>query len=216
VPEADVTKAVARHDAALERARAAARPLIEAPSALGAERDVDARTPSARGPRDLARATGSVVHRLLEIAATEPAESARRQLAALCREAATEGGLGLAALEREVREVIEGFLASPLAPRLREAKAIARELPIVLRRDDGGVFRGSIDLLYESGAGDLVVADFKTDREDDETRLRERYREQLAVYADAVRAAHGLPARPKAELWLLRAGHVIDVPLGWS
>ena len=65
--------------------------------------------------------------------------------------------------------------------------------------------------MYREPGGDLFGADYKTDGETGESVLRERYREQLGVYADAVQAARELPAAPRAELWLLREGTRLPV-----
>jgi ATP-dependent exoDNAse (exonuclease V) beta subunit len=55
------------------------------------------------------------------------------------------------------------------------------------------------------------VADYKTDADD--TRAAELYAQQLAVYARAVRRALDLEDLPRAELWMIRTGRVIPVPL---
>ena len=70
---------------------------------------------------------------------------------------------------------------------------------------------GSIDLIYRDEDGDVVVADYKTDDEPDEATMRERYRDQLQVYAAAVRDAQGLERLPRTELWLLRSGAIVEL-----
>ena len=55
------------------------------------------------------------------------------------------------------------------------------------------------------------MADYKTDALTDEPVLREKYGEQLAVYAEAVRAALGGATAPRTELWSLRDGKRIEL-----
>jgi len=164
--------------------------------------------PGADRPAAVARAVGIAVHRHLE---TWDASSAERveDLDALCTLAAEELGADAERVRREAGEVIGAFTASPLADRLARLDAIGRELPMLLRSERGTVYRGTIDLLYRDASGAIVVADFKTDRDTDAQALSERYAGQLAVYADAVREALMLDARPRTELWLLRAGRIV-------
>ncbi len=76
------------------------------------------------------------------------------------------------------------------------------------------IFRGNVDLLYRDDDGEVVVADYKTDREDDPRSLGRRYMDQLGVYAEAVRQAMGLATRPRTELWLLRSGSRVALGAG--
>jgi ATP-dependent helicase/nuclease subunit A len=114
-------------------------------------------------------------------------------------------------LEREAGEVLEAFLRSSLVERFREVEILDRELPLILAGEDGRLYRGYIDMLYRDPAGELVVADFKTDRDSDPNRLRETYAAQLDAYGRAVQLALGLPAPPRVELWHLRSGGVIPL-----
>jgi ATP-dependent helicase/nuclease subunit A len=93
------------------------------------------------------------------------------------------------------RQVVEDVLAHPL---LRAAALAAdqgrcyRETPVTLRLEDGALVEGTVDLAYES-ADAMVVIDFKTDRELE--GALDRYRRQVQIYASAVAAATGRPAR---------------------
>ena len=74
---------------------------------------------------------------------------------------------------------------------------------------------GSIDLLYRDPAsGELVVADYKTDRVEGEAALPERAA-ALRGPGRALPARHAggarLPAPPRFELWFLHAGAVVPV-----
>jgi ATP-dependent exoDNAse (exonuclease V) beta subunit len=81
-----------------------------------------------------------------------------------------------------------------------------------------GFVSGALDLLYrDPETGDLVVADYKTDRVEVEgdlsalTDLVGAYAPQARLYARAVREALDLPEPPRAELWFLWAGRVVAV-----
>jgi ATP-dependent exoDNAse (exonuclease V) beta subunit len=111
------------------------------------------------------------------------------------------------AVERETATILTAFARSPLAARLTSVEVLGREVPILLQ-DGPTAWRGTLDLLYREG-GEVVVADYKTDKEEDEALLRERYGGQLDVYARAVAQALRLPRLPRRELWLLRAGRVV-------
>jgi ATP-dependent helicase/nuclease subunit A len=67
-----------------------------------------------------------------------------------------------------------------------------REMPMTWLLDDRTLVEGTVDLAYASGA-EMVVVDFKTDRELD--GALDRYRRQVQIYAAAVASATGRPAR---------------------
>jgi len=191
----------------------AARPPLRAPSDLrkDEERRTDETllTDAAVQSRETGRLVGVVVHRWLEDWRGEPRPDALRRLSDLCREVAEHEGVDAAELEHEACLVAEGFLDSDLAARLTSVEVLGRELPMLLRRDGGELFRGNIDLLYRDPEGPIVVADYKTDRETDGERLFELYGEQLALYAEAVQQALGLEPAPRTEIWALRAGSIV-------
>jgi ATP-dependent exoDNAse (exonuclease V) beta subunit len=118
-------------------------------------------------------------------------------LDALSRLAQTHGRvLGAVASEvsaatQVVREVIAHPLLVAAGRAAREGRCY-RETPVTLRADDGRVIEGFVDLAFEDEAGFCVV-DFKTDRELDSGL--ERYQRQVQIYAAAVAAASGRPAR---------------------
>ncbi len=108
---------------------------------------------------------------------------------------------------QEAERVLSEFAGSPLAPLWAGLDVLGREIPVLLS-EPGARWRGAIDLLYRDADGAVVVADFKIDASDD--GAIERHRDQLRVYADAVRRA--VPgARVRAELWMLRSGRVLEV-----
>ncbi len=118
------------------------------------------------------------------------------------------------------RKVLERFLASSLFERLQELApaVLGREVPLLLpgeEEGDGplGYLSGSIDFLYwEVPAGQLVVADFKTDAvasEEELTRAVGGYARQGELYCRAVQQAFALPERPHFELWFLQVGRIV-------
>ncbi|HET6952021.1 MAG TPA: PD-(D/E)XK nuclease family protein, partial [Acidimicrobiales bacterium] len=98
--------------------------------------------------------------------------------------------------------------------------------PVVVPLHDGRAlrFRGSADRIDDGPAGSLVVLDYKTGRPDDYRRLSPDNPDdrgtklQLAVYAQAARAAAGRPGAPViAEYWFVserggfgRTGYAVD------
>jgi ATP-dependent helicase/nuclease subunit A len=94
---------------------------------------------------------------------------------------------------------VGGALEHPI---LRRAAAsarkggIRRETPVVLTLDDGRLVEGVVDLAFREEMPDFVgwtVVDFKTDRESAESSAR--CLAQVRVYAQAIQAATGSPAR---------------------
>jgi len=132
--------------------------------------------------------------------------SLEANLPEVCEAVAAGSGVNQRDLGATVRKIVAAFRDSELAARLLEVDVVGRELPILVQRDSGQLFRGSIDLLYREPGGDLVVADYKTDLDDDDAALRRRYGGQLEVYAEAVARALELERPPRAELWLVRSG----------
>ena len=63
-----------------------------------------------------------------------------------------------------------------------------RELPVMVRLDDGTLIEGRIDLAWSSGTSWTVV-DFKTDR------MAKREVAQLQLYGLALQRTTGLPAK---------------------
>jgi ATP-dependent exoDNAse (exonuclease V) beta subunit len=201
--------AVAAYEAAATRFRELAAAPFLSPSSLDEEqeqrrlaRESDAVPRGLARTRDLAKAAGIVVHRALQVWNDGP-DALRADLERLAREVAAAESLDAEEVAAGAAEVLEAFLGSPLAPMFRRVDKLGREIPLLLRREgSAAVFRGSIDLLYRDGK-QVVVADYKTVA---------RYRGQLEVYAEAVRARFGLLFAPRAELWLLREGRRIELP----
>ncbi|MBK5198354.1 MAG: hypothetical protein JJE37_08730 [Methyloceanibacter sp.] len=86
-------------------------------------------------------------------------------------------------------------------PLMRRAAAISagslrREVPIMLRRDDGTLAEGVVDLAFLEEGPDFAgwtVVDFKTDLEIESGRAE--YSAQVALYAEAIERATNATAR---------------------
>jgi ATP-dependent exoDNAse (exonuclease V) beta subunit len=107
----------------------------------------------------------------------------------------------------EAIELAGRFHKSDLGRRAARAQRAEREFDFQLVIEDI-VLRGQIDLWFEE-AGELVVVDYKTDR--DESGMSS-YTLQLRLYAAALELYAGRPAR-RAVLFYLRSGNVHEVSL---
>jgi len=178
-------------------------------------------------PRGAALAAGTAVHGALETVDLAAGVAALPAVA----EAAAEHARSLAspreadAAERATRELLTRIAGGPCAKRLfelGEAGILARELSVVLEPSGEtgpvGCFVGSIDLVYRDPQdGELVVADYKTDRVESEEEIASalaHHSAQLEVYRRAVQAALRLSEPPRAELWFLWPGRIVEVPRG--
>ncbi len=115
---------------------------------------------------------------------------------------------GSAPESEEHAALVASFTQSELGRRASRAQRIEREFDFLLYIEDV-VLRGQIDLWFEE-SGELILVDYKTDRDQSSARS---YELQLQLYALALeRYAGRIPQR--AVLHYLRSGRVIDVPLG--
>ncbi len=94
---------------------------------------------------------------------------------------------------------IEVFLNSDLYKRIQNADKIFREQPFVFHKDIGGnkaLVQGIIDLLIIEN-DELVIIDYKSDYVKSLNVLKERYHQQLELYAEAASAALGKKVKEK-------------------
>jgi ATP-dependent exoDNAse (exonuclease V) beta subunit len=98
------------------------------------------------------------------------------------------------ATEAEIEAAVRTVVAALAHPIMRRAANLAvsdlrRETPIFLRREDGTLLEGVVDLAFREEAADFqwTVVDFKTDREFD--LYRAEYTAQVALYAQAIERA---------------------------
>ncbi len=110
----------------------------------------------------------------------------------------------------EARELSERFAATELGRRAARATRLEREFDFLLAVEDV-VLRGQIDLWFEE-SGELVLVDYKTDRDGPTGDGAVEYALQLRLYALALKIYAGrLPDR--AVLCYLRSGRVREVSL---
>jgi ATP-dependent helicase/nuclease subunit A len=98
------------------------------------------------------------------------------------------------AIDTEIEAAVHTVVATLAHPVMRRAASAAltnlrRETPIFLRREDGTLVVGVVDLAFREEAADFewTVVDFKTDREFELNRAE--YTAQVAYYAQAIERA---------------------------
>jgi ATP-dependent helicase/nuclease subunit A len=89
---------------------------------------------------------------------------------------------------RAAEEIARIALRHPLVAPV-PGREIFREMPVIVRLEDGTIIEGRVDLAWTDGASWTVI-DYKTDSAD-----RGRYKRQLQLYALALQRATGKPAR---------------------
>ena len=153
-------------------------------------RDVSVETVEVRTPRPGGARFGSLVHAILADIPLGDAD------AGTVADVAAAHRVLLGATTEEQSAALAVIDAVRTHPRWRDAVEAERrgrcyrELPITLKL--GAVLvEGTIDLAYEQ-AGQLVVVDFKTDRDVDDAL--EAYRRQVQIYVTALGEALTLPA----------------------
>jgi ATP-dependent helicase/nuclease subunit A len=200
-------EAVSAYDEAVKRLGEAGRP-VRAPSDEESWRSAGDETPDGRGlrravAREESRAVGVVLHQLLEQWDGREDDAIRSSLPEVSRAVALETGVDFVKIEKRAGEILERFLGSDLRQELAEIEILGQEIPLQSMREKGGVYRGTIDLVYRDTDGGIVIVDYKTDAEEDEQTLRDRYARQLEIYANATRDALNLDQSPRTELWHL-------------
>ena len=162
--------------------------------AMGApfEIDVTIERAAADGSRPGGARFGTLVHALLASVPLDGAEG----LSVLQLAEAHGRIVGADAPEiAAAADCVRQLLAHPVlaaAARAAQFGFCYREVPITWRLDTGAIVEGQVDLAYVAGE-ELVVVDFKTDRE--LNGAIEKYRRQVQVYAAAAGAALGRPVR---------------------
>jgi ATP-dependent helicase/nuclease subunit A len=166
---------------------------------------------------EIARRVGIAVHSALErldLRASDPRVALARARDESLRALPEDASPGHTAAAREAAgALLLRFEQGALFARLWASRdhVVARELPVLLppaRDDDAQDFvAGSIDLvLRDAATGELVVVDYKTDRDGADALApdrREAYRRQGAVYRRALAESLGQGAPPRFELWWL-------------
>jgi ATP-dependent helicase/nuclease subunit A len=105
----------------------------------------------------------------------------------------------------EANELVARFRTSDLGRRAASATRIEREFDFMFEIDDV-IVRGQIDLWFEQG-GELVMVDYKTDRDESAADV---YALQLRLYALALERYAG--RRPdRAILYYLRSNRMVEI-----
>ncbi len=145
-------------------------------------------TDVARAHRPRGRRFGALVHAALaHVPLLANATELERTVTAQAK------SMGSAEEERQAAiDAVAAVLRHPLWVRATSSASVHREVPLIVMLDEGRIAERRAYLAFREGDG-WVVVDFKTDFELDENRPR--YELQLAVYAKAIAAATGLPAK---------------------
>ncbi len=225
VPEGCLQRAVELAAARRAAADRMAQPVFRSASAEAHDRlrraeaegaDSMVESPSDQG---LAMALGTAVHEMLEVLDLD------RELAPQISEyragVVSELGSGRDGEEagRRAEELLTRIAEGGCLERLASVapNVLSRELPVLLWSEKegapGAVVSGIIDLVYRDPEDRrLVVADYKTDRVQDDDALAERthvYEPQVRIYANALQKALSLDHEPHTELWFLAADKIV-------
>lgn len=147
------------------------------------------KTTAPRGGRPHGIRFGTLVHAVLAECPLDADEAAVTRIA-------TVQGRIVGATRTEVDHAAIAAVHALRHPVLRAAAESAdcrREVPLVVRLEDGALVEAIVDLAFRSGDRWIVV-DFKTDGELSERRAQ--YEEQVRLYARGIRDATGLQAEP--------------------
>ena len=119
-------------------------------------------------------------------------------------------------------EAVAAFFESEIGRRLLAAEKIWRELPFSrlmkakerlypdIDDESASIFsQGVIDLLFREKDGSLILVDYKTDKDTDEARVKDRYSIQLELYTEAIAAAMNGAQVAERYLYMLHDGKVI-------
>lgn len=118
---------------------------------------------------------------------------------------------------------IEAFFNSSIGQRVRNAKMVYREQPFSMLVDaslfgyekKGGAedrvfLQGVMDLFFEEDDGEIVLVDYKTDRNTTPKKICERYAVQLALYSEAIERSTGKHVK-ECYIFRLSDGDVVKV-----
>ena len=118
---------------------------------------------------------GRIIHKMLELGNEVAAENAAQQLIRENR---------LSITTKDIMNIYRSYLKNPILDEVAHAKNVYRELPIKYPGEDGKLYDGTIDLLFETEKG-YTLADFKVLRKTskaDQEAIKEKYKPQLAAY----------------------------------
>lgn len=166
---------------------------------------------------------GTALHTFLQFA---DFSRAREDIPAEARRLFSMGRLSQKQMEACADANLEAFFESPLFARIANAQTVCRERKFTVRMCDlrlegeyrklaedyagtDGMLIGVVDLFFEED-GEIVLVDYKSDYAKDADTLRERYTEQLALYAAAIELIRGQKVKEKL-IYSLRLCQAIPV-----
>lgn len=148
---------------------------------------------------------GTFTHRFLQYC---DFTACKTDIGAECERLVSEGRFTLKQVQSVDMEAINVFVNSDIMKRAQKAEKLFREKQFTILksvsdidsrvpeefRDEKTVVIGKIDLVFTEGSN-AVIVDYKTDNISDIRVLEERYRQQMEVYAEAVKKSMGLEVR---------------------
>jgi len=141
--------------------------------------------------RDISALLGRLSHRFLETwDFSSDLKNYRKKLCSFLNQQSVPGeDMTQEALFEEMDAIFKVFFFSPAYEALTKVKIVGREVPFLMPWQ-GQVMCGEIDLIYEA-AGQLYIADYKTDRlkKTEIEAAVKKYRHQSRIYPEAVRRA---------------------------
>ena len=119
---------------------------------------------------------------------------------------------------------IAKFFSSQIGQKILSAKKIYRELPFSQTIDAKTIptenfakaegekifIQGIIDLLFQDSAGNWILLDYKTDKNNSDDYFKTEYREQIKFYVGAMETLLKLKISKKY-LYLIGAGRLIEL-----
>ena len=161
------------------------------------EEDFEEGGPSGAGKRDEARAIGTVIHKVIELAGDKELPFALKLAERLAREKGLESQL------QKVAGLVEKFWGSDFRKQL--TGNLYREVPFLLE-DADVIYRGKIDLVQKDGQK-IRVVDFKTDeisaKQTDERA--QKYSAQMKIYQKALENIKDRP-QPETSIYFIQPG----------
>ncbi len=142
-------------------------------------------------PRRGGRAFGALFHEVLAVVGLEATIDEITAAVDFKARVLAVGDLDLPSVAAAVHETLQHPLVRAAAAADRAGRC-RREAPVTLRLEDGTSIEGHLDMAFEDADGWTVI-DFKTDVDMDASL--DTYRRQVALYARALTAATGRPAR---------------------
>jgi ATP-dependent helicase/nuclease subunit A len=160
----------------------------------------------------VARCVGLAVHDALEAWDFRDIQTFRERIQAAVIKACRNEIVAPETVLGEADAVVKTMLASDIPRYLASREILGRELPMLFEDKGGQAWNGTLDLLYRDPDGQLVIADYKTDRDPEP----ERHRQQLEVYAKGIALAFPDEPPPAMELLYLRTGERFRIASGSS